>query len=307
MHWIKTELIDNGATFLKTTYKDNRFIDENYKKELESYKQKDPYYYTVYCLGEWGVLGASVSDAAIVSERINRIDKPLMTGSFDEKGNFEKETSELIKIYKLPQKNTAYVIGADTAGEGSDFFAAHVIDVITGEQTAVLHGLYDEDVFAKQVYSLAVYYNNALVGIEANFSSYPIKELERMGYVNQYVRMTEDTFTHKPKRSYGFKTTKITRPIIIAQLVKIVREHCELINDRKTLEEMLTFVRNEKGRAEAQNGAHDDLVMALAIAYYIREQQPFDTQKTNVLEPIYNFSIEKPKNDSFNSGKITVI
>jgi hypothetical protein len=27
------------------------------------------------------------------------------------------------------------------------------------------------------------------------------------------------------------------------------------------------------GRAEAQLGAHDDLVMALAIAYYIREQQ----------------------------------
>ena len=27
------------------------------------------------------------------------------------------------------------------------------------------------------------------------------------------------------------------------------------------------------GRAEAQIGAHDDLVMALAIAYYIREQQ----------------------------------
>lgn len=27
------------------------------------------------------------------------------------------------------------------------------------------------------------------------------------------------------------------------------------------------------GRAEAQIGAHDDLVMALAIAYYIRDQQ----------------------------------
>ena len=36
---------------------------------------------------------------------------------------------------------------------------------------------------------------------------------------------------------------------------------------------MLTFVRNEKGRPEAQSGAHDDCVMALAIAYYSREQQ----------------------------------
>jgi phage terminase large subunit len=52
-----------------------------------------------------------------------------------------------------------------------------------------------------------------------------------------------------------------------------MRENIALINDRLTLEEMLTFVRSEKGRAEAQGGAHDDLVMALAIAYYIREQQ----------------------------------
>ena len=36
---------------------------------------------------------------------------------------------------------------------------------------------------------------------------------------------------------------------------------------------MLTFVRNEKGRPEAEEGAHDDLVMALAIAHYAREQQ----------------------------------
>ena len=42
---------------------------------------------------------------------------------------------------------------------------------------------------------------------------------------------------------------------------------------------MLTFVRNEKGRAEAKNGAHDDLVMAVAIAYYIRTQQTTEIEK----------------------------
>ena len=45
---------------------------------------------------------------------------------------------------------------------------------------------------------------------------------------------------------------------------------------------MLVFVRNEKGRPEAQEGCHDDLVMALAIAYYIRPQQDMTIkQKTN--------------------------
>jgi hypothetical protein len=38
---------------------------------------------------------------------------------------------------------------------------------------------------------------------------------------------------------------------------------------------MINFIKNERGRAEAQEGAHDDLVMALAIAYYIRPQQEY--------------------------------
>ena len=35
------------------------------------------------------------------------------------------------------------------------------------------------------------------------------------------------------------------------------------------------IIKNEKGRAEAQEGEHDDLVMGLAIAYRIIEQVVF--------------------------------
>ena len=86
----------------------------------------------------------------------------------------------------------------------------------------------------------------ALIGIESNFSSYPNKELVRLGYPNLYVREKEDRFTGIMDKSYGFRTTSVTRPIIIAELVKIVRESIKLINDKLTLEEMLTFVKNEK-------------------------------------------------------------
>ena len=114
-----------------------------------------------------------------------------------------------------------------------------------------------------------------LVGIETNFSTYPIRELERLGYTNQYVRETEDEFTHRTLHSFGFKTTSLTRPVIIAQLVQILRENVSILNDRKTLEELLTFVRNSHGRPEARQGAHDDLVMSLAITFYIRSQQEY--------------------------------
>ena len=123
------------------------------------------------------------------------------------------------------------------------------------------------------MYCLGKYYNNALEGIESNFDTFPIKELERIGYKKQYVRMKEDTYTGKTVKAYGFRTDRITRPLILSELQAIVNDNIELINDKDTLEEMLVFVRNEKGRPEAQEGCHDDLVMALAIAYYIRDQQ----------------------------------
>ena len=129
--------------------------------------------------------------------------------------------------------------------------------------------------------------------IESNFSSFPNKELVRLGYSNMFVREKEDKYTGIMDKSYGFKTTSITRPVIIAELVKIVRESVELINDKLTLEEMLTFVRNEKGRPEAQQGAHDDLVMGLAIAYYSRAQVIFDVEPIEVSQA-FNFKSEEP-------------
>lgn len=123
------------------------------------------------------------------------------------------------------------------------------------------------------MYCLGMYYNKALIGIEANFDTFPIKELERLGYKKQYVRIKEDSYTGKSIKAFGFRTDRITRPLILSELQAIVNDNVEQINDKETLEEMLVFVRNEKGRPEAQEGCHDDLVMALAIAYYIRPQQ----------------------------------
>ena len=41
---------------------------------------------------------------------------------------------------------------------------------------------YDEDTYARQMYCLGRYYNDALLGIETNFSTYPVKLLALMGY-----------------------------------------------------------------------------------------------------------------------------
>lgn len=288
-HWLKKRFFDREDPTVQThrsTYKDNRFLPEKDRQVLEAFKDTDPYYYQVYCLGEWGVTGKTVFDGQAVSERLSRIPEPVKRGLW-EAGDWTETKDGPVQIFREPVEGRPYVIGGDTSGEGSDFFVAQVLDNITGEQVAILRHQYDDDTFAEQVYHLGWYYNEALVGIEANFSIYPIKKLEQLGYRNQFVREQEDTYTGAIRKAFGFKTTAITRPVIIGQLVEAMRGGINLVNDRTTLEEMLTFVRNEqkKLRPEAEEGAHDDCVLSLAIAWYIRPQQRM-TVLTKEPEPV---------------------
>lgn len=218
-----------------------------------------------------------------IISRINTAPEPLIRGKFTcyydgiriRNQKFLEQDEGNIKIYEYPQKRVPYVLGGDTAGEGSDYFTAHVINNITGKQVAVLKQQYNEIEYVKQVYCLGMFYNCALVGLENNFSTYPTQKLMELNYPNQYVRKKEDQYNNKYEKSYGFKTTSITRPYILGLLQEIIHNNTDVIQDKETLREMLTFIVNDKGRAEAEEGYHDDLVMALAISYYIRGQQDY--------------------------------
>lgn len=283
-HWLKRRFFDHppkDAVTLRTTYKDNRFLSPEDGAVLESFRETDPYYYQVYCLGEWGVLGKSIFDAQAVNRRLNEIRSlSVRCGSFvccEQDGTlheiqFIDEPDGAIRIYSPPEPGVQYVIGGDTAGDGSDAFVGQVIESRTGRQVATLHRSFDEDVYAKQMFCLGTYYNNALIACEVNFSTYPVRELQRLHYPRQYYREIYDSITRDMEYRYGFLTNRITRPVILAELIRIVREQPELFCDERTLNEMLTFVRSKDGRAEAASGAHDDCVMALAIAFAARHQ-----------------------------------
>ena len=317
-HWIKGHFIDSGlATVCFSTYKDNKFLTDDDRKALEDLQYTDEYTYEVYCLGKWGILGKTVFDARAIQARLERIPRAIKTGYFqyDYDGlkitniQWVNDKSGYIKIYQMPNtpEVTQYCIGGDTAGEGSDYFTGHVLNAKNGEQVAVLRHQFDADQYTRQMYCLGKYYKDALIGIEANFDSYPIMELQRLGYPKQYVREAQDTYTGKTERRFGFKTTSLTRPTIISKLIEIVREHCETICDRATLEELLTIIRNEKGRVEAPQGGHDDMMMGLAIAHHIREQVVFINEPV-IVPPQHHFSVERQRETHYDyGGEITVI
>lgn len=260
--------------------------------------------------------GKNVFDTAIILERLQHLPKPIKIGYFayDYDGlrisniRWVNDRNGYIKLYQMPNvpQFTQYCIGGDTAGEGSDYFTGHVLDAKTGIQVAHLKHQFDADQYTKQMYCLGKFYKDALIGIEANFDSYPIMELQRLGYPRQYAREAQDTYTGKTEKRYGFKTTQLTRPTAISRLVEVVREHPDTINDRETLEELLTIVRNEKGRIEAPQGGHDDDMMGLAIAYQIREQVVFPAEVINV-KPQYHFTVEKQNQFQYDYGESMTI
>ena len=253
--------------------------------------------------------GECVFDKEVIIEQIAR-NRPLISdwkrGEFtydktmipvkDEKGRVvavEKKISNikfierekgLITIHRQPdvKKNDAgeivakrrYSIGGDTAGLGEDYYTAKVVGNDNLESVATLQKQrIDEDKYADQLYCLGWYYNWALIGVETNYSYAPTKELLELNYPNMYTRERIDKTLNEKQKVFGFETSKLTRPVIIQALISEMRDNPSNECDVKTLQEMLTFVRKENGKKEAQEGYHDDLVMAKSIANFIATQQ----------------------------------
>ncbi len=228
--------------------------------------------------------GTGVFDNEQIVLRLERLPGPAGRGEFTD-GEWTESETGAITLYELPEEGVPYVLGGDTAGEGSDYFTAIVIDNVTGRIAAKLRQKYSEPEYVRQIYALGRFYNDALVAIETNFSTYPVMKLQEMEYPNQYSREREDTYTRQMRKSYGFRTDRQSRPRAIANLVEVFSSHPEWFTDRELLEEMLTFCYNEDHRPEALAGKHDDLVMGAAITYAVRHQQ----RMTVLTEP------EKPR------------
>lgn len=262
-------------------------IKNNCNNDIDAFKQEYPSNPEEAFLST----GKCLFDKVKVINRIQQLKKPLKTGYFEYDYNgiqisnirfIESNSKKVVEIYELPKKGYPYVLGGDTAGIGNDNFAGDVINNITGNQSATLEIELDEIEYTRQMYCLGMYYNEALIGIETNYSTYPIKELYRLKYIKQYVRVIDDSIKITYQDKLGFNTNKATRPVIITELVDFFNECIYLVNCKKTLTEALTFIKREDGKQAADDDYHDDRIMSIAIALAIRNQQRFVIEKDEV-------------------------
>ena len=175
-------------------------------------------------------------------------------------------------VWTPPERWSGYTLGVDTAeglGHG-DYSCVQVIDAKNGEQVAVWHGRIPPDELAHEVYNIGIWYGNALCCVESNNHGLTtITQLRQLGYPNLFRRRSLNNETNKMSQEFGWKTTRTSKPLMIDDLGMALKNEELVIRDEYTLQELRTFVRNERG--SMSGSPHDDRVMALALANQMRK------------------------------------
>ena len=200
-------------------------------------------------------------------------------------GNFLSDANGNLSVWKEPIPGRSYVISADVS-EGIevssdvdekskyDFSCADVIDQLSGEQVAHWHGKIAPDLFAQLLFSLGKRYNTAWMVPERNGHGMGVvTSLFTMHYPKLWVEKVPDP-PGKPRKRFGWLTSRSTKPMIIDNLVAAVRDGTHGINNKDTINEMLSFKRNPDGSMEAEKNQHDDRLMSYAIGQFVRTRLP---------------------------------
>lgn len=189
--------------------------------------------------------------------------------------SFQEHSGGELEIFEMPEKGMRYVIGGDTA-EGlahGDKQILYVLKHKTEECVAVFRSGMPPDEFIGVAYNVGKFFNWALLAIESNKDGLWVNDgLDKMGYINLYYRKVFDDITKNVTKFFGWKTTSATRPFALAALKAIFLKKTSGF-PMAILSEMVTFLRNAKGRPEALAGKHDDVVMAASIAYAVLQEQ----------------------------------
>lgn len=198
------------------------------------------------------------------------------------------------QIWSLPDglhMSERYVAVVDVGGRSmkSDWSVIVIFDrapMMRGEGPEVVaqwRGHTDFDILAWRAAMAAKFYDDALLVIESNTletrdpdrdtdgdqSNFLLNRLRDV-YPNLYARSrSEEEVRRGAPSRFGFHTNVATKPMIIATLVKVIREGLYTERDECTLDEFLAYERRQNGSYGAIAGCHDDLLMTRAIGLHI--------------------------------------
>jgi hypothetical protein len=222
-----------------------------------------------------------------------------------------------LKIWELPvsrnpnerTEQVEYAIGVDVS-EGklnkesdkkeNDYSVIDVIRTDNYKTVARWRGHIDPDLLGQVAYQIGRFYNDALIGVEVNNHGLTtVQSLRNKHYPKLYMRETSEENRFQERTAVmGWRTDKKTKPIIINNLGKAIREGAIIDLDVVFLSECQTYIVDDQGYTNAQEGQFDDTVMAKAIALQMAEYSGIDVAelKSKISKPI-----KRNKNATSNS------
>lgn len=178
----------------------------------------------------------------------------------------ERRRNGDMEIWFPPVRGSQYLVALDPAGGGSegDYSAIEVLEMTTGLQCAEFAGHVGGLELARLAAKLAHEYNHAWLVVERNnHGSGVLAFLESVCNYDRIYRQGEQA---------GWLTTSQSRPTALNKLSVALEDASGIFQSRRLLGECRSFVRLPGGGMGARAGAHDDRVMAMAIALTVRAE-----------------------------------
>jgi hypothetical protein len=200
--------------------------------------------------------GECCFEVAAVERRLAEVGEPV-----------EVRRGGALQIWFPPVAGREYLVAVDTAGGGGDgdFAAVQVIDLDSGLQCAELQQRLGTLELARVSAALAREYGEALLAVERN--NHGAGVLAYLDGVERYARVYEQAGVA------GWLTTAGSKPGMVSRMGALLVESPGMFYSRRLLGECRTFVAMAGGRTGAVNGAHDDCLMAMAVAQAVRAEK----------------------------------
>jgi hypothetical protein len=209
-------------------------------------------------------------------------------------------------VWKEPEYNHDYIIAVDTSrGDAGDSSGIQVIDSNTMEQVAEFQDKLPPETLGQVSIDVAVKYNNGLLVIENTGIGYstlvtplnqnyprlyytPRNEIDMMPATLQSNMNKLQKFINNPLEFGvpGFSTSGKSRPLIINNMIKLMRENLVILNSVRLFNEFRTFIW-KNGKQIAKSGKHDDLILPLAFGLWVRDLSlGLSTQNTEMTKEL---------------------
>jgi len=268
-----------GDYFHRMWVSDNGYIKKEYgwwwnytEEEVETIRKRmnnSRQFNNNYAL-EFLISGRAVFTQEAISWQRKHVLKVGDSIKLEDGQEFFIKEDEGFRMYKPPEPGHFYVVGADCAEgvTGGDYSVAVIIDRTTGEEVGFWRGHIAPDRFGKILNRWGREYNNALMVVESEaHGNVVLNILKQMLYPSLYFRPSRfDSIGNPWSDKLGWKTTKLTRPILIDEFEQATREKTIILHSKEIVDEMNVFVFNDANNMVAMESYHDDCVLATAIA-----------------------------------------